>query len=229
MDESYPVFGASSANGSGIGLSFNYTDNNANGEVASLDTVMGFGWSHTYNVFLFSQGRDLFKMDSTGAVTKFQRSGRSGTLSALPGTQQSIVENADGSIVITNWQGGTIFVFRKITGNPLRTAGAEPWMLTLTTDTNGNRVQLNYQNGLLAEAVDNYNRTIKFLDYDANHHLTRVQDPQGHETKLAFAGYNNLTKIIDPLTQSVQYDYDERHQIVRKTGKNGNQWNYAHN
>jgi RHS repeat-associated protein len=229
MGESYPVFSTSSSNGSGLGFSFNYTGNNANGEVVSLDTVLGFGWSHSYNVSLFSQGRDLFKIDSAGKVTKFQRSGRSGALSPLPGTQQDIVEKPDGSIVISNRQGGTTFVFRKITGNPLRIAGAEPWMLNLTTDNNGNWVQLNYQNGLLAEAIDNYNRKIKFVEYDANHHLTRVQDPMGRETKLEYGGYNNLTKIIDPLNQSIKYDYDVRHQIVRKTDKNGNQWNYAYN
>ena len=228
MCASYPVFSASGFAGSSTALSFNYTTNNANGEVASLDTVMGFGWSHSYNVFLFSQGRDLFKMDSNGKVTKYQRSGRRGPLSASPGTQQEIVENPDGSIVITNRQGGTAFLFRKIPGNPLRVAAIEPLMLTAITDRDGNVTQLTYQNGLLSLVQDAFGRQIK-LDYNASHHLTKITDPFGRVTQLQYGGYSNLTKIIDPLGNTAQYAYDVRHQIIRKTDKDGRQWHYSYN
>ncbi len=227
LDESHAVFNTS-GEGPSFGLAFKYTSNNANGEVVALDTVMGFGWSHSYNVFLFTQGRDLFKMDSSGRVTKYQRLGRRGPLAALSGTQQDIAENPDGSIVITNRQGGTTFVFRKIPGNPLRVAAVEPWMLTEITDHNGNLTQLSYQDGLLAMVEDAFGRQIKF-GYNTSRQLNTIIDPLGRVTQLQYGGYRNLTRIVDPLGNAVHYTYDVRHQIVRKTDQNGHSWAYIYN
>ncbi|MGY6276992.1 RHS repeat-associated core domain-containing protein [Methylomonas sp. MgM2] len=227
LGETYPVFQTSGANNALLEFYLYYASYNANGD-PSLDTVTGFGWSHSYNIFLFTQGRDVFKMSPAGIVTKYQRLGRRGSLSALPGTQQEIVENPDGSIVITNRQGGTAFLFRKIPGNPLRVAAVEPLMLTSITDRNGNVTQLTYQNGLLSLVEDAFGRQIK-LDYNASHHLTKITDPLGRVTQLQYGGYSNLTKIIDPLGNTVQYAYDVRHQIIRKVDKDGHQWTYKYN
>ncbi len=39
-----------------------YNSYDADGSRASLDTMVGFGWTHSYNDFLFGQGRDMFHM-----------------------------------------------------------------------------------------------------------------------------------------------------------------------
>lgn len=211
-----------------MSLNLAYASNNANGETASLDMGTGFGWNTSYTTYLFFQGQDLFKMGSGGTATKYQRTGRTGEFKVVGGAQQDAVANPDGSITITNRHEKTTFRFEKIPGNPLRVAAVEPFMLTSITDRNGNVTQLTYQNGLLFQVKDAYQRIIQF-NYNANQHVSQIIDPLGRVTQLAYGGYNNLTKIIDPTGKTVQYAYDARHQIISKTDQNGKQWNYAYN
>jgi len=226
MGESYPVVSVQSANGAGLDLTLHYTSYAADGEKASLSTVMGFGWSHSYNIFLFQQSRDIFKMSPAGLATKYKRAGRAGSLSATRGHQQTIVENPDGSIEVRNKDGLT-YLFEKITDNPLRVSGVEPWMLTRITDRIGYETKLIYQNGLLAEVEDTYGKKINFK-YDASHRLVKITDPLDRITELSYDAYNNLASIKDPLSQTASYTYNERHQIVSKTDKNGNKWQYEY-
>jgi hypothetical protein len=44
-----------------LDLAFVYNSYNADGSRAIVDTVMGYGWTHTYNVFLFSQAGLTFR------------------------------------------------------------------------------------------------------------------------------------------------------------------------
>ena len=226
MGESYPVVSVQSANGAGLDITLHYTSYTADGEKSSLSTVMGFGWSHSYNIFLFQQGRDIFKMSPAGLVTKYKRAGRAGSLSATRGHQQTIVENTDGSIEVRN-KNGLTYLFEKITDNPLRVSGVEPWMLTRITDRIGNETKLIYQNGLLAQVEDTYGSKIKF-QYDASHRLVKITDPLDRITELSYDAYNNLASIKDPLSQTASCTYNERHQIVSKTDKNGNKWQYEY-
>src|SRR5262249_48317179 len=48
-----------------------YNSYNADGSRAVLDTVMGYGWTHTYNQFLFTQFGAMFRYDGIGRVTKY--------------------------------------------------------------------------------------------------------------------------------------------------------------
>lgn len=216
-----------SGNSEGLDFSLHYASYNANGNNASLDSVMGFGWSHSYNLYLFPQNQNIFKMSSGGVVSKYQRSGRSGALTAITGTQQTVSQNTDGSIEISNRQGGTTFRFETIPGNPVRVAAVAPMMLTSITDRDGNVTQLTYQNGLLSLVTDTYGRQIKFA-YDSNNHLIKITDPLNRVTQFVYGGYNNLIRIIDPVGNTVQYSYDARHQIVGKTDKNGHRWTYSY-
>lgn len=227
MGETYPVVSARSANGAGLELSLHYASYVADGEKATLNTVMGYGWSHSYNIFLFTQGRDIFKMSPSGLTTKYQRAARGGALTATRGHQQTIRENLDGSIEIRNNDGLT-FRFEKIPGNPITILGTIPWMLKSITDNNGNVTTLTYVNGLLDQVEDAYGRKIDF-SYDASKRLWKIIDPLGRSTTLAYDGFRNLTAITDPLGSSMGYTYNARHQIIRKTDKNGHQWRYEYN
>lgn len=44
-----------SAFGPTLSLSLTYNSYNADGSRAQLDTAMGYGWTHSYNIFLFNQ------------------------------------------------------------------------------------------------------------------------------------------------------------------------------
>ena len=48
-----------------------YNSYNADGSRAAIDTGMGYGWTHTYDDFLFSQRGDMFRMDADGRITRF--------------------------------------------------------------------------------------------------------------------------------------------------------------
>ena len=224
--ETYPVFSAAAANGTGLDLALHYASYNADGEKAVINTVLGYGWSHSYNVFLFQQDNDLFKMSPAGLTTKYQRSGRRGQLRATRGHQQSIVENSDGSIEIRNNDGLT-FRFERIPGNPLRVEGTEPWMLKRITDRNGNQTELSYLNGLLERVEDTYGRQASF-QYDVANRLIRIIDPAHRATEFSYDGFNNLAGVVDPLGQQTTYQYNARHQIARKTDRNGRQWHYEY-
>jgi RHS repeat-associated core domain len=232
MGETQPISNAQAANGAGLGLSLNYVSYNADGEKASLNTVMGYGWSHSYNTLLFSQGRDLFKMSPSGFVTKYQRSGRTGPLKTASSAQQDIVENGDGSIEITNREGGNVYRFEKIANNPIRVAGTVPWMLTKITDRNQYSTTLTYAGGLLVSVEDAFGRKI-ILEYQ-NNRLVRIKDPlhtqaNSRITYLSYDSANNLIAIKDPEKFTVTYNYNVRHQLIRKVDKNGHRWNYQYN
>lgn len=228
MSDSYLVVNARSASGAGLGLSLYYANYNADGEHASLNTVMGYGWSHSYNVFLFTQGRDLFKMSPGGITTKYERAARTGALTATRGHQQTVIENPDGSIEIRNNNGGLIFRFEKIPGNPISILGTIPWMLKRITDRNGNVTELTYGSGLLNQVQDTYVRKITFT-YDTNKRLRKITDPMGRVTSLSYDALRNLSSISDPLGKTQSYTYNARHQIVTKKDKNGGTWRYEYN
>lgn len=235
MGETHSVVSAPGANGAGFDLSLQYASYVADGEKASVATVMGYGWSHSYNLFVFTQGSDLYKMSPGGFVTKYQRSGRSGPLAATRAMQQDIIQNADGSIEIINRAGGTVYRFEQIPNNPLRVAGTVPWMLTRITDRNQNRTHLTYTGGLLTQVTDPFGRIIEFVN--ENQRLVRIQVPihdpsdpsaPSRVTRLEYDGYNNLVRIIDPEEHSIRYGYNARHQIVSKVDQNGRTWNYQY-
>ncbi|MGA1842502.1 MAG: RHS repeat-associated core domain-containing protein [bacterium] len=226
MGDSYPVISAQGESKAGLDLALYYASYIADGEKASLNTVMGFGWSHSYNIFLFQQGRDIFKISPGGLVTQYKRTGRTGPLKATRGHQQTIIENSDGSIEIRNNDGLT-YLFEKITGNPLRILGNAPWLLSSITDRNGNTTELIYQNGLLRNVKDEYGRQIGF-EYDVRNRIIKITDPGNRITEMAYDSYDNLSNIKDPFGQTTAYTYNERHQIVGKTDKNGNQWQYEY-
>jgi len=226
--ETYPVTDTAPANSAGVRVSLHYASFNADGEKASLNTVMGFGWSHSYNIYLFQQGRDIFKQSATGRTTQYKRTGRSGPLTAIRGHQQTVVENSDGSIEVINKDQLT-FRFEKISGNPLRVAGREPWMLTHINDSNGNQTTLSYANGLLDIVTDTYGRQASF-EYDSQNRLIRITDPIGRVTELGYDDRYNLITVKDPhpSTPDIIYEYNSQHQIISKTDRNGRIWQYIY-
>jgi hypothetical protein len=63
--ETYSAARVTSAFGPTLMFDLIYNSYNADGTRASIDTVLGFGWTHTYNDFLFMQGNDVFRWGGT--------------------------------------------------------------------------------------------------------------------------------------------------------------------
>ena len=49
-----------------------YNSYNADGTRAQIDSGMGFGWTHSFNVFLFVQQGSMFRFDGDGRVTRYE-------------------------------------------------------------------------------------------------------------------------------------------------------------
>lgn len=71
------------------------------GTGASIDTVMGYGWTHTYNDLLFTQHTgDMFRLGPDGRITRFALQ-NDGSYQTSPGYFETLVKNGDGSFDLT--------------------------------------------------------------------------------------------------------------------------------
>jgi YD repeat-containing protein len=206
-----PIVSATGANGVGLDLSLVYQTAVADGEVGTVATGLGYGWSHSYNVLIFQQSRDLFRLDANGIITRYRSAGRrsGGTYVPTRGNRESVTYNGN-SIDIEMFVGGAVWHFEKIPGNPVRVGASEPWMLKHITDRNGNETVLTYENGRLAAVTGPYGRNIGF-DYNAGR-LQTITDPSGDQTRLSYDGAGNLKQIQRPENRQLSFRYNPRHQ-----------------
>jgi hypothetical protein len=110
-----------SSAGSSMRLDFVYNSDNADSSRAQVDTVAGYGWTHSFNVLLFSQLGSMFRFDGNGRVTRYKL-GAGGTYTAAPGYFETLVKNPDGSFTLRQ-KDGTVFTFMTIAGTPFFVVG----------------------------------------------------------------------------------------------------------
>src|SRR5688572_30637619 len=99
LHESYDVTRVNSEFGTTIEFSLTYNSANADGSKMQVDLGLGFGWTHSYQVFLFTQPQqpeNIFRMDARGRVTTFRPNG-DGTFLPNDGYFAVITVNADGT------------------------------------------------------------------------------------------------------------------------------------
>src|SRR5262245_53625247 len=69
--DSYSGATVSSAFGPKLDFSAVYNTKQADGSQSRIDTVMGLGWTHSYNTLLFTQRGHMFRLDGDGRMTKY--------------------------------------------------------------------------------------------------------------------------------------------------------------
>jgi RHS repeat-associated protein len=226
LRDAYQVARVRSAFGATIDLSLHYNSYNADGSRAAIDTVMGLGWTHSYNIFLFSQNGHLFRMDGDGRVTKYQRN-QNGTFTAAPGYFETLVQTAATTFVITTTD-RTSFVFALIPSTPFAIGDGQVYRLVLINDRNSNFTILSYTNGNLTSIRDTFARTVRLL-YDGSNKLISVTDPQVRTTTLEYDSTGRrLLKITDPEHKSMQYSYNSLGQLIGKVDKDGRSFSYLY-
>ncbi|MCK4785698.1 MAG: hypothetical protein KAV87_18225, partial [Desulfobacteraceae bacterium] len=141
LGESYSVFTVKNASGPVFDFTLFYNSYLADGSQASMNTIMGTGWTHSYNIFLVEQRRQIFKIGPTGRTAKFRR-GPGGTYLSTQGHHTTLVKNPGGSFTLTLKE-GTRYNFQKIIPAPFFFKST-PWMLTSVIDRNGNTTTLQY-------------------------------------------------------------------------------------
>jgi RHS repeat-associated protein len=206
-----------------------YNSYNADTSRVQLDTVMGYGWTHSHNIFLFSQVGSMFRFDGEGRVTRYKL-GAGGTFSAAPGYFETLVKNPDGSFTLTQ-KDKTTYTFRLIAGTPFFLVGPV-YRVTSIVDRNGNTTTYNYSGGNLTSVNDTYGRSVTFTYAtfsSSNKKLTSVTDPAGKVTTFQYDSTGRkLTKITDPNGKTIQYTYNTLYQLTAKQDKDGRTFTYSY-
>jgi RHS repeat-associated protein len=223
--ETYRVVSVRSANGAQLDFKVTYSSYNADTSRARFDTVLGIGWTHSYNLFLFSVRGHMFRVDGNGRITKYQL-GAGGTFTAAAGYFEKIVKNADGSFTITH-KDQTAHRFEQVSGTSFMPA-TPVWRLTRITDRNNNVTSLDYSGGNLVSVTDTYGRRLTF-SYNAQKRIAGVTDPLARTTTFTYdATGTQLLRITDPAGRAVQYAYNFLWQITAKVDKDGRTYRYSY-
>jgi RHS repeat-associated protein len=224
---SEPISASTTQSSFGRTLDFSLTYNSydADNSRAQLDTVMGYGWTHSFNTFLFSQLGAMFRYDGAGRVTRYKL-GPGGTFIAAAGYFETLVKNPDGSFTLTK-KDQTTYKFATTPGTPFL-VGGPVLRLTTITDRNGNITTFTYTSGNLTSVKDTYGRTVTFA-YNTQNKLTSSTDPAARVTTFQYDPTGHmLTKITDPNGNTIQYTYNAFYQLTRKIDKSGRTFSYSY-
>ena len=225
--ETVPILDVRSRFGPTIDLSFTYNSYNADNSQATLDTVAGYGWTHSYNIFLFSQLGSLFRYDGDGRVTRYEISSNGSGYIAAPGYFETLVKTGATTFTITK-KDQTVYTFAYISGTPF-VLGGPVYRLTEIMDRNGNMTTFTYNSGNLTRITDTYGRNVTFT-YSAANKILSIKDPLGRVTTFQYDSTGHmLTSITDPNGNSIRYDYNQLYQLTSKTDKAARTFHYSYN
>jgi RHS repeat-associated protein len=220
-----PASRASSNNTHGVTFNVTYNSRDANGSRTRLDTVMGYGWTHSFNIFLFSQLGSMFRVDGDGRITKYKLNSN-GTFTSDTGYFDTLVRKTHDTFVLTQ-KDKTRFTFAPISGTPF-SVGGPVLRLTQIRDRNNDTVTLTYSSGNLASVRDTYGRTLTFT-YNAQGKVASVGDPLGRTTTFTYDSTGrSLTTIIDPTGNVIRYTYNTLYEVTTKLDKDGRAFGYTY-
>src|ERR1043166_781937 len=211
--------------GSLPGLSVSYNSYNADTSRARIDTVLGNGWTHNYNVFLYVVRGDVFRVDGDGRITRYKL-GAGGIYTTAAGYFETLVKTSASSFTLTQ-KDKTVYEFALIPGTPFL-LGTPVYQLTKVSDRNNNATNFSYSSGLLSQVSDPYGHSLSFT-YNPQKRLATVTDPLLRVTSFSYDSSGaHLVKITGPAGMSVQYSYNYLFQIVRKVDKDGRVFSYSY-
>jgi RHS repeat-associated protein len=215
-----------SSAGPTLAVDFTYNTYNADGSRAQVDTVMGYGWTHSLNDFLFTQRGNMYRFDGEGRVTTYKL-GAGGTYTAAPGYFETLVKNGDGSFTLTQ-KDRTRYRFAQIPNTPFM-VGGPVWRLIEKTDSNENTTTLTYNAaGQLVEGENTYGQKITFA-YNAQNKLSGVTDSAGRTTTVEHDPTGRkVQSIVGPDGKAIEYTYNSLYQITRKVDKDGRVFTYQY-
>lgn len=223
----YPVGKLFSSTGPTIDFNLIYNTYNADASKAQVDTGLGLGWSHSYNIYLFSQRSHMFKMGAEGRVTQYRYSGGP-VYTTDAGYFETLTQTSPGNFALTN-KNKSWWLFGTVPNTPFLVAGPVYRLLQMG-DRNNNVTVFTYDaNGLLSTITDTYGRSLT-LAYGVTGGMTNlasVTDPLGRTTSFTYDGLGRMpTTITDPLGRTTQYTYNSLYQMTRMVDRDGRTYMY---
>jgi RHS repeat-associated protein len=207
----------------GISLTLTYNSRDADGSRAQLDTVMGFGWTHSFNIFLLPQNGSMFRFGGDGRVTKYKLN-PDGSFTADAGYFETLIRQSRDTFVLTK-KDRTQFTFALIPGTPFL-FGGPIYRLTRIQDRNNSAMTLTYSGGNLTTVSDTYGRTMLFT-YDAHRNIASLTDPLGRHTTLTYdASGRKLLTMTDPASKTIEYTYNSLYQLIGKAEQDSRLFSY---
>ena len=137
--------------------------------------MLGYGWTHSYNSFLFSQVGAMFRMDQNGRTEKFQ-GGTGGVYTSDSGYFETLKKNLNGSFTLTD-KNKMVYQFATVPGT-FFALGGPVYRLQSVADRNGNTNTMTYSGGNLTKVTEPTGRSVAF-GYNSSGQLDQRDGPAG--------------------------------------------------
>ena len=189
------------------GLEFTRTYNSQD----SYQGPLGYGWTHSYNIFLTVSGNSVTVKYADGHVEQYTSNGNGTFTPNWGGIYSTLVQNQDGTYSLTN-KAQTTYNF------------GSNGQLTSIVDRNGNSVSLTYTEGNLTSVTGSSGRVLSF-SYDSSNRITGITDPLGRTVSYTYDANGNLATYNDADDADGgkwSYQYDSSHEITRIVNPLGN-------
>ena len=202
--------------GRGVPLLFTRT---YNAQSASQNSILGYGWSDSYNMFL-----NVFN-------TVFQENGSTVSMSSTPPRVLASLFYGGGSVnTFLRYQTQIRYNFN-FSGYLVSEVDRNGYTTTLTYNTNnqlvavtdpaGRALTLVYNSaGQIASITDPDNRTVSYA-YDSNGNLISVTDVNGGITKFTYDANHLMLTITDPNGGVLTSIYDSSSRVTSQTDAMG--------
>ncbi|MFA5337353.1 MAG: RHS repeat-associated core domain-containing protein [Candidatus Omnitrophota bacterium] len=190
----------------GKGLDFDFTRTYNSRD--SYSGPLGYGWTHSYNVFLtYDADNKLAKIrDGEGRELIFTDN-LDNTFISQRGEYSTLTKNSTG--YIWRLKTGIQFYFN--------TAGK----LVKIVDRNSNAILLSYNSSnKLVKITDTTARAVN-ITYDTSGRIISITNPLSKIYKYAYDASGNLATVTDPLNNKITYIYNSVHNLTKKTLPNG--------
>ena len=190
--------------GRGVPLEFTRYYHSGSNTARSL----GYGWTHSYDMYLAFAGSDVTVFYPQGHATTFVLS--DGVYVPRPGVYDALVQNGDDTYTLT-------------TVNQIRYNFSSAGVLTSIVDRNDNTTRLTYTSGLLTSVTDPGGRSLTFT-YDPSDRIEKVTDPlpapDTRTVEFTYDANGDLEQVTDVKGGITTYAYSD-HRMTSLTDANG--------
>ena len=208
-----------------------YDSGKADGSVGQCQTVLGYGWTHNYNLYLVKEGTDVFMADGKGRMTRFKEDGMGGYISS---DGQTYTLFPFGPMFVLEEVDGATMTFQQPMPSPEWAYGKDVYLVTRIEDARGRTMEFFYNSvtSLLETITDPYGRQVQltYTDYADKKLLHTVTAPDMQTTMIEYqAGGDKLWRVTDPEGNTLIYNYDGSGRMTTVQLKDGNIWTCEYN